>query len=66
MKTYEDSKDNILTENQAAAVLKVSPRTLQAWRCTGKGPRFLRLGRTIRYRMSDLIEFTQSSLVDPA
>lgn len=32
----------------------VSARTLQRWRFVGIGPKFLKLGRMVRYRRSDL------------
>lgn len=50
--------DRALTTEQAANLLALSPRTLEAWRSRGrKGPRFLRFGRTVRYRLSALIEW---------
>src|SRR4051794_38724568 len=47
--------DTLLTEVQAADFLNLSVRTLQAWRIKIAGPRFVRAGRAIRYRRSDLI-----------
>lgn len=44
----------LLRTEEAAAVLGFSPRALEAWRCRGGGPRYLRVGRSIRYRPSDL------------
>ena len=32
----------------------ISQRTLQRWRLEGVGPAFLKLGRLVRYRKSDL------------
>ena len=46
-----------LTTNQAAEALGVKPATLEVWRCQGRGPRFLKLGRVVRYRQSDLEAF---------
>ena len=39
--------NELLTESEAAKYLKISERTLQAWRCTGAGPAFVRIGRAI-------------------
>jgi hypothetical protein len=39
----------LLTERQAADLLALSPRTLQAWRVRGGGPAFIKLGAAIRY-----------------
>lgn len=45
----------LLTEHEAAAQLRVAPRTLARWRSTGAGPRFRRIGpRQIRYSAEDL------------
>ena len=35
----------------------VSARTLQRWRLEGGGPVFVKLGRLVRYRQSDLEHF---------
>ena len=39
----------LVTEKEAAALLGVSPRSLQKWRRTGAGPVFLKLNRAVRY-----------------
>jgi excisionase family DNA binding protein len=53
-----------LTERQVAEQLGLSVATLRAWRHRGKGPRFLRLGRSVRYLPADLEEFVRASAVD--
>ncbi len=45
---------------QAAEILDVKKSTLEAWRCRGGGPPFIKYGRAIRYRESDLQEFIES------
>jgi hypothetical protein len=47
----------LLTREEAAELLNLRPQTLAAWACTGKGPPVVRLGRAVRYRMSDLQSF---------
>jgi excisionase family DNA binding protein len=47
---------NIRTR-EAAAILGVKESTLEAWRCRGGGPAFLKLGKAVRYRQSDLENF---------
>ncbi len=45
-----------LTPEQTAAIVGVSNSTLKAWRRTGRGPRWERLGhRTIRYDVADVL-----------
>ncbi len=53
-----------LTEREVAELLGLSVATLRAWRHRGKGPRFLRLGRSVRYLPSDLADFVSASAVD--
>jgi excisionase family DNA binding protein len=53
-----------LTETQVAEQLGLSVATLRAWRHRGRGPRFLRLGRAVRYLPADLDEFIRASAVD--
>jgi excisionase family DNA binding protein len=53
-----------LTERQVAEQLGLSVATLRAWRHRGKGPRFLRLGRSVRYLPADVDEFVRVSAVD--
>ena len=42
---------------EAAAYLNVQSSTLEQWRWNGRGPRFSKLGRAVRYRQSDLDAF---------
>ena len=46
-----------LTTPEAAAYLSIQPATLEQWRWNGRGPRFVKIGRSVRYRISDLDEF---------
>ena len=54
---FEDLWLRIVTEVQAAEILQVSTRTLQSWRYRGEGPPYFRMGRLVRYRLSDLAEW---------
>ena len=53
-----------LTEREVADMMGLSVATLRAWRHRGRGPRFLRLGRSVRYLPSDLADFVRASAVD--
>ncbi|AMS42471.1 helix-turn-helix transcriptional regulator [Aminobacter aminovorans] len=41
---------------------KLSPRTLERWRWLGQGPRYLKVGGRVVYRLEDVIEFEQQRL----
>ncbi len=51
----------LLTEEEAAARLKVQPSTLTAWRLRGHPDLpFVRVGRCVRYRPQDIAAFIAS------
>lgn len=54
-----DGHDTLLIAAEAAELLRLSQRTLERHRTAGTGPRFVRLGRAIRYRRGDLIDFVE-------
>jgi excisionase family DNA binding protein len=58
--------DSLVTEVQTAELLNISIRTLQAWRIKLAGPRFVRVGRAIRYRRSDLTAWIEANTVGNA
>ena len=43
-----------LTNEEAAAFLRLSPRTLEKQRVLGGGPRFRKFGRRVLYAIEDL------------
>ena len=48
----------LLNEEQAAAFIGVTRRAMQAWRISGKGPKYVRISaRCIRYQKPSLIEW---------
>lgn len=49
--------DELLDTDAMASYIGLSPVTLRKWRMTGDGPRFLRLGRAVRYRKKELDAF---------
>lgn len=53
---------NILRTTEAAGYLGLRKSTLEAWRCRGGGPVFLKLNKAVRYRKEDLDTFLRSRL----
>lgn len=51
-----------LTERQFADEVGLQPQTLSKWRCEGRGPAFVKLGRAIRYRRADVERYIDSQL----
>jgi excisionase family DNA binding protein len=53
----------LLTTQEAARYLSLSPRTLERLRLDGSGPRYCKLRRSVRYRQSDLDAWLASNAV---
>jgi len=51
-----------LNQVQLARRWSLSPRTLERWRWLKKGPAFMRIGGTIRYRIEDVEGFETAQL----
>ena len=54
----------LLTETEACEYLRVRPRQLFNWRMTGLVP-FIRIGRAIRYRVTDLDAAIDRMTINP-
>lgn len=50
----------LATRREVAAHLQVTVQRMEQWAHRGKGPRYTRLGRLVRYRWSDVEEWLQS------
>lgn len=47
----------IMTGEQVAELLQVSPRTVEEWRQTHSGPPFRRVGRHVRYLRVEVLDW---------
>lgn len=57
----------LLNDEQASKYLGFkNPNSLKNMRSRGYGPKFVRLGRFVRYRIEDLDKYIDENLVDPA
>ncbi len=59
--------DKLLTESEASNIVGFSRNTLRAWRVTGRQtnmtpPPFVKCGRAVRYRLSDLEQWMSSQI----
>ena len=55
------AKPEFLTTDEAAALLRLSPRTLEKHRVLGGGPRFRKFGARVVYAMADLRAWVDSN-----
>lgn len=51
-----------MTTKEAAMWLGLKSNTLEVWRVYGKGPKFLKMGRAVRYRLEDLNAYLETSV----
>lgn len=54
VKTLPELDGDLIDEAKLAARLDVSRSTLQSWRYAKRGPRYIKLGRLVRYRNADV------------
>jgi excisionase family DNA binding protein len=53
-----------LTDVEVANRLGVSRFTVRSWRLKGVGPRFMKMGRAVRYRSQDVDAYERQALVE--
>jgi hypothetical protein len=59
-----DDPNELLTNHVAAKIIGVTAHTLDVWRITNRyGLPYIRVGRKIRYRRSDLVAWLESRRV---
>lgn len=54
--------EKLLTTKEVAEMLGVPRRTVDDWRQRGVGPAFVKVGRHVRYRPTDLAAYTEAHL----
>jgi hypothetical protein len=52
-----DSLEELLTQLEYAGLRRCSERTVERERTTGAGCKFIKIGRAVRYRRRDILEF---------
>jgi predicted DNA-binding transcriptional regulator AlpA len=53
----------MLTQSECAEHLRLSERTLERFRVSGIGPKFVRMGKSVRYRLCDVEAWIASRFV---
>jgi len=53
----------LLTQIEAAELLSLGVRTLEKYRVSGLGPRFIKLNKSVRYRPQDLESWVAARVV---
>jgi hypothetical protein len=56
----------MVDEQEAAAIIGVQPQTMAAWRSHNRGPTYYKVGRYVRYRPHDLGRYVAAGKVTPS
>lgn len=58
-----ENEDWLLTTEEVAYMLSLSPGTIHNWRYRGVNLPFIKMGRVIRYRKEDVEEFIEDKKI---
>ncbi len=53
----------VIDDLQAAELIGMSVFTLRKWRTTGHGPAYIKCGKSVKYRLSDLEAYIEKQMV---
>ena len=53
---------NLLTQKEMCQIVKKSEKWAEAARLHGDGPQFVKLGRSVRYRAADVLEWIEQNI----
>ena len=54
--------DHLITDAELADWIRYEVRSVRNLRYSGRGPRFVKVGRLIRYRVKDVTEWLESNI----
>jgi len=57
-----DTLPHISTEKEVATYLRCTTAALRRWRRERRGPTWMKVGRLVRYRREDVIEYLNKTL----
>jgi len=57
-------EERFVSDKEAAALYSMNRQSLANWRAQGKGPPYVKLGRAVRYKVSDLVSFAEKKKVE--
>ena len=63
---HNDGNSEIMTEADVAELMQVTVRTVQGWRYNKIGPPYTKIGGTIRYRRSQILEWMSDQRTEPS
>lgn len=65
-KASPQSRAGLATTAEVAEYLGIPPHTLVQWRYRGTGPRYIRVGKHVRYRWPDVDKWLDENATEPS
>ena len=62
LRALPERGDVLIAAAQVPEFIGIQRQTMAKWRCDGAGPKFVRLGRRVFYRSSDLREWIDAQV----
>ncbi len=59
--TMATDTKGVFTVREAASYLGLAESTLNKWRCIGGGPEYLKMGKSVRYRVADIHDWLDAN-----
>jgi|CryGeyStandDraft_6_1057127.scaffolds.fasta_scaffold27508_3 hypothetical protein len=66
MNKKENEEVRYLGEKAVSGITNIPVQTLRNFRCQGKGIPYSKFGRSVRYRLQDVLEFMESHRIETA
>ena len=60
MESLHNVINDLLDDRAVARAISVSPSTVRRWRLLRQGPRYLKIGASVRYRLRDVQAWLES------
>jgi predicted DNA-binding transcriptional regulator AlpA len=60
MGTGSETFERLLTERDVASLTGLSAASVRRWRALNVGPKFIRIGWSVRYRLKDVLAWLES------
>ncbi len=57
--------EELLDAVEVARLLRQKPQTLAGWRCDGRGPEYVKIGRAVYYRRAAISQWLAGQIVRP-
>lgn len=58
--------EELLDSRETAKLLRHEEQTLAAWRCKGRGPEYVKIGRSVYYRRPAISAWLAQQIVRPS